>query len=345
MRIRYLILIALCCIIQSCGIAEELMQDEEDQPSESPAYTLIYYIHGDSDYLFHDSAGNNLQADEQILAEAKMLAEMAQTGEVFIFHQGRKPVFGSVSGKMYHFRFGERAGEQRYSPLASDDGFLGAESDLFRLHKSAVKGDEHRSFFLFFGHEIPAVPAGSYHATHEGIEVGISTFASGLSRFMSDENRFELILLSSCSNGEPAMAEALQPLARNLIASPQNLHLSYLRPLPFILLEPKPDIAAETLAQRIAEVSFNELSRSIQTTVTVSLYELDATASYISSFTETVHNSAAAGSSPPSFDKTDCGRMPLFEHDLYTNGVRTWYRPSRFGRPSEGTHSGWGCNL
>jgi len=346
MHSRLLLILAVLTTLSACGLAEELVMPVDDStPAKKTAYTLIYYIHGDSDYLYHDSTGNPRQADEEILADAKMLAELSNTGEIFIFHQKSKPLIGGLSGMLYHYRFGNREGVYPYKPGAKGDAFLATESALYQNLKVSETSDNHRSFFLFYGHEIPNMAHSGYHATHDNLEVSISSFAEGLRNFLNDDaDRFELILLSSCSNGEPEMARAVQPHSRAMIASPQNLHLSYIRPLPFILLEPKPQIPADELAEKLAEVSFRQLSRTIQTTVTISYYQLDQASHYLDELSDKarVHHSRASGR--PAADKTDCALiLPGFEESQYTAGVRIWYKPSRFGRAAGATHSGWGC--
>lgn len=344
MRIRLFTYLIACLIFGACGLAEELMMPVDSAPAEKPAYTLIYYIHGDSDYLYHDRGGNPLQADKEVLADAKMLAELSNTGEVFIFNQKRKPLISGLSGVLYHYRFGSLEGIYPYSPQLKGDAFLATESALYQNLKAPVYPDEHRSFFLFYGHEIPNEPHGGYHATHDNNEASIPSFAEGLSFFLSDgSDRFELVILSSCSNGEPEMAQALQPYSRGMIASPQNLHLSYIRPLPLILLEPKPQLPANELAQKIAEVSFGQLSRTVQTTVTISYYRLDEAVAYLDELIANIYHHQSEKLSGPVADKMDCGRLPFFDDSRYSEGVRTWYKPSRFGRAAGATHSGWGC--
>src|SRR5699024_12401976 len=52
-----------------------------------PEYTIIYVIHGDSDYLYHTIDGSPRQSDEHVLHEALQTARGAKHGNVFIFHQ------------------------------------------------------------------------------------------------------------------------------------------------------------------------------------------------------------------------------------------------------------------
>ena len=48
-------------------------------------YSVIFIIHGDGNYLYHDSRGNAHRADEEALIEATMVAEQNPQAEVFIF--------------------------------------------------------------------------------------------------------------------------------------------------------------------------------------------------------------------------------------------------------------------
>ena len=52
-------------------------------------------------------------------------------------------------------------------------------------------------------------------------------FVTGLKGFTADSARFDLMILSTCFGGTPYTIGALGPFARYIIASPDNLHLSY----------------------------------------------------------------------------------------------------------------------
>ncbi|HEX9739499.1 MAG TPA: hypothetical protein VGA29_01885, partial [Ignavibacteriaceae bacterium] len=63
--------------LSSCSgglpVQREFKMVEKD--SLAVQYSLLFIIHGDGDYLYHDSSGNKYNADEETLAEAKKIAE------------------------------------------------------------------------------------------------------------------------------------------------------------------------------------------------------------------------------------------------------------------------------
>jgi hypothetical protein len=57
----------------------------------SPAFLLIYVIHGDGNYSFFDGQGVKKWANANAVREAIGVAEAAKLGEVVIFHQRSAP--------------------------------------------------------------------------------------------------------------------------------------------------------------------------------------------------------------------------------------------------------------
>ncbi|MEX1062094.1 MAG: hypothetical protein WEC12_00710, partial [Balneolaceae bacterium] len=133
-------------------------------PADSVGYTIIYMIHGDSDYLYHDGDGNPVRADERIAAEARRVAERAVGGEVFIFHQlPERRIFGLIpddSRKMIYYRGGEKVSVLDYSS-ARDNRLFHAEYSLFSRYRAGrsgddmkgddTEGDDIKTIFLYFG--------------------------------------------------------------------------------------------------------------------------------------------------------------------------------------------------
>jgi hypothetical protein len=138
--------------------------------------------------------------------------------------------------------------------------------------------DHHQNYFLYFGHEIPSENGTGYHLSIPGIDVNTVSFANGIQNFLfADEDRFDLVVLSTCNNGTPAMAELLVPFTKAMLGS-------------------------FTAATNVSD-------RSLQFK-----------------------------------DNVDCVELLLLDPESYSKGVVTWYKPSRFGRPSDQLiHSGWGC--
>src|SRR5699024_12385413 len=76
-------------IFSGCRSSKTIATDNAFSTEESSDlnYRLIYIIHGDANYLYHDTAGRSLQSDEQQLLKAVEVAEQAKHGEVFIYKQ------------------------------------------------------------------------------------------------------------------------------------------------------------------------------------------------------------------------------------------------------------------
>jgi hypothetical protein len=94
----------------------------------------------------------------------------------------------------------------------------------------------------------------------------------------------------------------------------------------------------------MAEITYERLTETVHTTITLSLYDLNDLQDYIhslASFTTVTKTTERTASFQ---DNVDCAEIYPAVPDFYRQGVGTWYKPSRFGRqPDQLTHSGWGC--
>lgn len=223
---------------------------------------LVYVIHGDGDYIYHDSKGRRRLADEDALAQAREVARNAPQAEVFIFHQ--KPRWHlwshpSRDGVMSHYRGGVLLRERNYSRRGKGSDFA-AEAALFDRHAlprhlppktCAAAGDTTsldsaaagRSppgpgsrgpdrYFVYFGHEIPVLGGRGYSHSRPGEEFTLEDFSRGLRRFVGPpcpaKRPLALLALSSCRGGTPATTSTLFPFSDFVLASPTPLHLSFL---------------------------------------------------------------------------------------------------------------------
>ena len=302
-------------------------------------YSAIYMIHADANYTYHQD-GNRLQADEQILEEAISIAKDADHGEVFIFHQ--KPerkrflFFPKKDRVWYHFRGGELVGKGVYSP---EGGGFSAEAKIYN-QKSASEG---RKLFFYFGHEVPSQASFIYHKSEPDHDFNTEIFTDTITQF---ESSFDLVLLSTCNNGNPLMAASLMGKADYLVASPRNLHLSYLDTQALSLLEDQPSVPTEVLADSIAQKSFNRLSSELQTLVTVGVYNLDVVGNYIKSYSDRYVDHLKIIQQESLFtDNVDCAELDIFaENKIPENGATLYFSPPAFGRQANLTsHSAWGC--
>jgi hypothetical protein len=191
----------------------------------------------------------------------------------------------------------------------------------------------------------------------------LSAFARGLVRFggpaCPPAKPFALVVLSACHGGTPEATLALAPFSDWLLASPGELHLSYLDTRALSRLARDNPIPFETghaglWGRAIATESFARLGAAVRTGVTVSLYDTEKAAAYLrehrGAWAETAEALAADStvSGPTLFaeptEYRDCGENPAFGPGGDAAGATVFYQPPRFGidRNKNG-HSGWEC--
>ncbi|MEX0720154.1 MAG: hypothetical protein WD059_05770 [Balneolaceae bacterium] len=314
---------------------------------EEIRYSAIYLIHADANYLYHDEDGNAHRADEKVLAEAQQIGEKAEYGEVFIFHQ--KPerkilwLFPRKDRRMLHYRNGKLVNDARYSPNF-DNGLLSAEADIFKQNQSDVVENSSK-ILLYFGHEIPVKGGTNYHYSQRSVPVNSHTFSEGAKKFLKGSKKiFDLAVLSTCNNGNPQMAQVLQPVTKTLLASPQNLHLSHIDTDALLLMEEERKTSGEKIAGAMAGQTFNRLSEILHTEITLFVYDMKIIESYLAEF-NSLHQIHLEDIEPQLFEENvDCAELPLFNESDFTKGVQGWHKKPQFGRRSNSkTHSGWGC--
>ncbi|MDZ7719894.1 MAG: hypothetical protein U5K72_13840 [Balneolaceae bacterium] len=177
------------------------------------------------------------------------------------------------------------------------------------------------------------------------IVVNTRSFSEGIQKFLvSDEDRFDLVVLSTCNNGTPVMAEHLMPVSDLLLASPQNLHLSHIDSESLGMMESKPGISSIQVADSMAERTYQRLEKEIQTTITLTVYDLEIIQEYKNALQNFSTKYEALGSMQHFSDNVDCKQIEFFDDELFRKGLNRWYKPARFGRRSPASdHSGWGC--
>ncbi|MEX2455824.1 MAG: hypothetical protein WD381_00855 [Balneolaceae bacterium] len=332
-------------IFSSCQSTEQVTQPDNvysDHPSD---YSVVMVIHGDSDYLFHEN-GKAFQADEEVLKDAISAAKEAETGEFFIFHQKQQRkilwLFKKDNRQFYHYKNGSLVHQERYKVGEEITPFQ-LEGDLYQKHAS-ISTEQDSNYFFYFGHEIPLDQKTGYHRSYPSINFSLHTFTEAVDQFTTDAlPKFSLIALSTCNNGSPDMVTQLSTKTDYLLASSQNLHLSHFDLSPLHLLEDEEVRTHNTIGREIAEKTYQRLSESTQTAVTLSLYSMDKLDNYL--------NSMYAGYQQYLRDKdrfasenTDCRTIEELNFPNPDEGVQQWYRAPQFGPQSNvDSHSGWGC--
>ena len=320
-----------------------------DEGGLPPRYSIVCIIHGDGGYLYHDARGDAHRADEVTLAKAKTVAERNTQAEVFIFHERRRRhfllFFPRRDGTLYYYRHGRLLAEESYW---RDRGQLRFDPEMELYNRFRVEeSPELVRLFLYFGHEIPEFGGAGYDASYKNRTFTVDDLAGGLKRITRDSTKVDLVVLSTCFSGTPRTIAALAPYVRYVIASPDNLHLSYFDLRPFERLDiglREGDVSR--FANVFARHAFDRLTEDIQTAVTVVVYDVDRVQGFLNSVGSIYDDALTAlkGKTPASIEHCDCAEDPAYALPGMNEGIAVLYRPPRFGRlKHKKSHSGWEC--
>jgi len=336
-------------VLQGCSHTSELFMGDAIDETVDTGYSVIYYIHADSDYLYHDTEGEPVQGNKEVLDGALNIAEKAESGEVFIFY--KRPdkrflgIFPRRVSRLYHYAKGELISRVSYRHSDKSEDLFTTEARLYNQYRTHSGNENRQNYFLYFGHEIPDDKGKRYHRTNPDIVVNTASFSAGIQKFLiTDYQRYNLVVLSTCNNGTPVMADYLMPLSDVMLASPQNLHLSHIDSESLNLLESEPGISSIQLAHSMAEQTYRRLESEIETAITLTVYDLETVQEYQNELQSFSTAYSSLGSLQHFSDNIDCREIPFFEGDIFGSGLKTWYKPARFGRNAAiTTHTGWGC--
>lgn len=345
---------ALMVVLSSCSA--NLPVQREAQQVEGGAlatsYSIAFFIHGDNYYLYHDTNGNEYKADEKALAGAKRVAEQNPHAEVFIFHQKPKRhflfFFSLRDGEFYYYRNGRLIANELYR-RDQEQSHFNPEVELYHRFRTENQSKK-ASVFVYLGHEIPEIGGAGYDASYPDRTFTIHDFANGLKDFTNHSARFDLMVLSTCFGGTPYTIGAVGSLARYIIASPDNLHLSYfdLHSLERLDLSLQ-DGDMPAFAKRYARKAFDRLTMDVQTAVSVAVYDVDRVQGFLQSvrkvydYTLTSLKEETQVSKAP-IERCDCADLPAYVLPTMNEGVDVFYRSARFGRSNhKQNHSGWEC--
>lgn len=351
LRVHFILYVWLTVITAGCSVQEKTVSPNRPDAALTVEYSAIYFLHADADYLYHNEEGEPLQADREALKKAQAVAENSERGEIFIFHQRPEQkllrLFPKKDRRMYRYVNGELVQEMKYSP---EDGTpLATEAVLYRAN-SSLSGSHRPSkrVLFYYGHEIPSGSQTGYHRSRPDARFGLTDFADGLAQFgpfHSEQTLFDLIVLSTCNNGTPVMLNHLKEKAAYVLASPQNLHLSHIDSDSLLALEANPRISTAELAGKMAARTYERMSRTIQTEITLSLYNLSEVGRYVGEIVRHISDKTPSlqNRHTGTADNIDCAAV-LSGKQLVTKGVQTWFKPPAFGRQAgTDSHSGWGC--
>ena len=236
-------------------------------------YSFIFQIHEDASYDFHTKEGIKKFGYKEAYKQAKSLALACTVCEVFIFREMKKNVF--YSGKVEYFLNGKRK-SRLYHKRESGEKDL----EFFRKNSLKLKQKEQKikTFFTYFGHSVPEKITEGYSHSLPHLTFGITHLENRLKKLGAGGNSgylFDGIILSSCHNGTPFVLSRLVPFGHYVIASPENLHLSYLDISPFLEIGKQKDISTLKLLKKIIDTSMETFEqRAIKTFTVLSLYQI-----------------------------------------------------------------------
>ncbi|HEX5131939.1 MAG TPA: hypothetical protein VFX92_05575 [Candidatus Krumholzibacteria bacterium] len=329
-----------------CGTTPPVREGAVD---ESPAYTMVFVIHGDGNYHYHDDDGNDHAADRETVAKALAIARDSPRAEVMIFHESeRRHVLFFIprhDGRAYHYRNGRLIAESSYW---RDQGVAPFDPEVRLYHAfSAGRPAPPLRLFLYFGHELPELGERGYDVSYPERTVTIDDLADGMEAMAGDSTRFDLVILGTCYGGTPRSIGAIASCARYVVASPDNLHLSYFDLEPLRSLDDvarRGDVAS--FADHFARNAFMKLSDGVQTGVSVAVYDIDLVHPFVQSVTGTYNEALLATGSraDPPRERCDCAEDARYRLPGIDAGVTMYYRSPRFGRQrTNQEHSGWEC--
>ncbi len=272
----------------SCSAGIPVQQESQliEKDTLAVRYSILFIIHGDGDYLYHDTDGNEYISDAEVLASAKRVAERNPLAEVFIFHQKSRShflfFFPLQDGEFYYYRNGRLLANEQYwrdQELSN----LDTEVEFYKSFRAESQPGR-VNMFLYFGHEIPEFGGTGYDASYPNRTFTVHDLANGMKGFTSDFTKFDLLVLSTCYGGTPYTIGTLGAYARTIIASPDNLHLSYfdLTSLESLNIGLQ-DGDVPVFANRFARQSFDRLTRDIQTAISVAVYDVKDVQDYLNS--------------------------------------------------------------
>jgi len=345
-----------CCLplimmFTSCNGTVSIQRNDQLVEENAPVakYSIVFVIHGDGDYLVHDTNGDEFTADELALADAKMVAVMNPEGDVYIFHQ--KPsahfllFFPIHDGEFYYYHNGRLSANEVYWRDDERSNFT-REVELYQQFHREFQS-EMMSMFLYFGHQVPEFDGKGYDESYPDKSFTVIDLANGLKDFTANSAKFDLLSLATCYGGTPYTISTLGPYAHYIVASPENLHLSYFDLHSMIRLDTSLQVRdMSSFTKRFAQQAFDRLTVEVQTTVSIVVYDMDRVQKLLPDAVTVYERTLLAlkNDKTSGIEHCDCAELPEYRLPAMSNGVDIFYRPARFGRSKNIlSHSGWEC--
>lgn len=351
-NIYFLLLIA--AIFSSCTAEKSISRLPVPGSIPGIRNSIIFLIHGDGSYLYHDSTGAEINSDERIAEQARAVGEKSLNSEVFIFHikisRHLLFFFPLKDRELFHYYKGQLINSLSYSTDENDTTFE-TEANYFKRYtvnsSNYKESDSIRSLFLYYGHQIPEFGGFGYNSSFPSIRFNLENFAKSLENFKKYRSyKFNIVVLSTCSNATPGGISILSSLAKFVIASPVNLHLSQMNSLTLIRLDSLRIASDSIFAGRFAQAAFDSLKKTTQTEISISVFNTDKTGNFLKANGAAYFSAAESLKSRRITDPVciDCQRSGYMNMDGAEAGVVVYQRPSLFGRKTKVQGgSGWGC--
>ncbi len=321
-----------------------------DALAESPPrYSLVFLVHGDADYVYHDARGEVRRADEVVVAQALAVAERNPLAEVFVFHEMKRRktlfLFPRRDGRAYYARHGGVVARRSYW---RDQGESRYDAELgFYERFAAARSAAPIRLFFYFGHELPVYGGAGYDASYSQEAFTVRDLAEGVAAFVGPSSKFDVLTLATCFGGTPRTIGALAPYARYIVASPDNLHLSSFDLGSLASLDVGPeDAEVAAFADRFAGAAFERLAREVQTAVSVVVYDANDVQGFVGAVSGAYDRTleAAQARPPVPLEYCDCADDSAYVVSDMGRGLTVRYRAPHFGRmKNRSTHSGWEC--
>ena len=320
---------------------------EKTGKKEYSRYSIVFIIHGDDSYVYHDNKGNRYYADRRALAQAKAVGQSLNNSEVFIFHLKPKAkflfFFEKKDGNSFYYRNGELHKKQNYFWAKTDSAF-GFESRFYSIYSNQSRHT--KSLLFYYGHEIAEIKNQVYNKSHPNQRFSMPIFARGLENLYTTQldrgKPVDLLTLSVCYGGTPGIISTLSKYTRYVLTSPGNLHLSYIDSKLLIPLLNNSSDDFKNTVEKYVRVAFNHLKERTETMVSLGLYDTSVLEKnlgpLISAYSKQMNQVTTMARC------VDCQTDSVLKDLLPENGVQVFYRAPRFGKAkNKHTHSGWGC--
>jgi len=320
---------------------------EESQISSS----LIFMIHGDASYRYHLN-GESFEADNETLEMAKKVATQCQSCEVFIFIQDRShgfprnliPLISKKHAKAIYYSNGQKIKEESFYPNRTDNTY-GFELNFLRERSQATS--ETLRFFNYYGHHIPEHDVLGYSRSFDEVKFTVDEFTLGLEAFKeaTGGSPFDALVLNSCYGATPGTLSMLAPHAQTVIASPNNLHLSYFSLEPYLQIDKVYREELPTFIKAYASYAFLALSSTTHNEIQIGIYDTQMIEEFLENSIGEYQQLVNQISSIGFFLKYgNCNELETFPSEGSENGVTLFHRPHKFFPPNV-EPLGWACPI